>query len=141
MLEGCLIVWLSVNQLGRLASRTVPLHVRMSVLSSYMLSLSVIALVPLDVHLVYVQRCLQGEEESNASDFSNLIEFHCNMSWWGTWRLLYPKLSDNQALELSETVLRQLWKVVFVGMHLFVDECVCVCMNVCALTSQSLEGN
>lgn len=114
-LEGCLIVWLSVNQLGRLVSRTVPLHVRLSVLSSYMLSLSVIALVPLDVHLVYVRRCLQGEDESNASDLSDLIEFHCNMSWWGTWRLLYPQLSDNQALELSETVLRQLWKGVFLG--------------------------
>lgn len=112
ILEGCLIVWLSVKQLRRLASRTVPLHVRLSVLSSYMLSLSVIALVPLDVHLVYVKRCLQGEEEFH---HNTLINFHCNMSWWGTWRLLYPNLTDDQALRLSETVLRRLWRTVFVG--------------------------
>ena len=37
------------------------------------------------------------------------------MKWWGTWRLLYPELSDAQTLELSENVLRQLWKWVFVG--------------------------
>ena len=111
-IEGCVIIWLSVSQLRRLASRTVPWHVRISVIWSYMLSLSVIALVPLDVHLVYVKRCLQGQEEFKSLTF---IHFHCNMSWWGSWRLLYPTMTDAQALELSESVLRQLWKGVFLG--------------------------
>ena len=87
LFEGILIIWLSVTQLSRLASKTVPWHVRLSVLSSYMLSLSVVALVPLDVHLVYVRRCLQREEEFQDSED---VEFRCNMSWWGHWRLLYP---------------------------------------------------
>jgi hypothetical protein len=50
-----LTLLLSVALLRRLASWRVPLHVRLSVLSSYVLSLSVVALVPLDVHLVYVR--------------------------------------------------------------------------------------
>jgi hypothetical protein len=111
-LEGLLIMWLSVGQLRRLASRTVPWHVRLSVLSSYVLSMSVVALVPLDVHLVYVRRCLQGEAEFHSVEG---FEFRCNMSWWGTWRLLYPELTELEALQLSDSVLRRLWKWVFIG--------------------------
>jgi hypothetical protein len=114
-LEAGLIIWLSVNQLGRLASKTVQLHVRVSVLASYMLSLSIVALVPLDVHLVYVRRCLHGAQQFSSATLQEHISFECSMKWWGTWRLLYPELSDAQTLELSENVLRQLWKWVFVG--------------------------
>ena len=37
------------------------------------------------------------------------------MKWGGTWRLLYPALSNAQTLQLSEDVLRRLWKGVFIG--------------------------
>eukprot|EP00960_Hanusia_phi_P074179 768174-Hanusia_phi.AAC.11 len=100
-----ILCWIALN---RLASHRVPWHVMTSVWGSYFLVLSLVALVPIDVHLVYVQRCLKLQVTQ-----PDLRE--CDTGYFMSWKLLYPDISDEDSLRISTDVLKLLWSAVYTG--------------------------
>mmetsp|Transcript_9029 Transcript_9029/g.30108 ORF Transcript_9029/g.30108 Transcript_9029/m.30108 type:complete len:905 (-) Transcript_9029:93-2807(-) len=100
-----ILCWIALN---RLASHRVPWHVMTSVWGSYFLVLSLVALVPIDVHLVYVQRCMNLQVSQD-----DLRE--CDTGYFMSWKLLYPDISDEDSLRISTDVLKFLWSAVYTG--------------------------
>ena len=107
-LELLLIGFLVFSAISYLVAKNTPYHVYVTVWISWTCALALVALVPLDLNLVYVKRCI--------SLYGNRTDAHlrmCDLQYWRSWSAIDPSLGDKQALKVSEEALRTSWLVVY----------------------------
>jgi hypothetical protein len=104
LLIGILVFW----AISYLVAKKTPFHVYVTVWVSWTSALALVALVPLDLNLVYVRRCI--------SHYGNRTDAHlrmCDLQYWRSWSSIDPSLGDKQMLKVSEEALRTSWLFVY----------------------------
>jgi hypothetical protein len=101
---GGLVFW----AISYLVAKNTPFHVYITVWISWTCALALVALVPLDLNLVYVRRCI--DLYVNRTDAQLKM---CDLQYWRSWSAIDPRLGDKQVLKVSEEALRTSWLIVY----------------------------
>ena len=89
-----------------LAAKGTAWHVYLSMWVSWGMALALVALVPIDLHIVYLKRCIDHYGEDAAAQ-----EAACSVSSWRD--IAGPERSAKDVLEKWYNVLRSAWIVVY----------------------------